>query len=487
MTQLSSRLRLPVALASVVLGLAQPALAAEENQAALNQIVELNKKALVAYDALDMETASALLHQALSLCKQAGLDQHPTTARTHLHLGVVYISGLKFPGPGLAELRAALTIDPKIQIPKSLSNPEVQAAFEEALWWETSPGGGPKRLPFPTGQEAAGPSAPEMPAGADRITHPIVTRAIQGQAVEIKAKVPPAMAAAKVVLAYLAQDADDFLAREMLPVPGAKGWYHESIPAEATRKAWVSYYIEVQNADDQTLAQNGSPEAPHQITLVSESTGDEIPPGAVPGPGKAKGPTSPGRGVWLVLAMGGGGGYHWGSPEMNPKDANGKAIDVSGLGAAELLHVAPEIGYFQWENVVLSAQGRFQLITGTQSVHIGQKTYHPAAMAFAGLAKVTWLAPWPGRRIQPFASVMLGAGQIRHNVTTPESAQLTGCSAQLTCRDTALGGLGLFGAGVGFRFRLLESFGFYAALNLLAGLPHYMVNADVNAGLVFVR
>jgi hypothetical protein len=487
MTQLSSRINRPAAIAGVALLLAVPALAAEANEAALNQIVELNKKALLAYDSLDMENASALLHQALNLCKRAGLDQHPTTARTHLHLGVVYISGLKFPELGLAELRAALSIDPKIQLSKSLSNPEVQAAFEEALWWETSPGGGGKRLPFPTGQEAAGPTAAEPPPGMDRISHPRVTHAHQGRAIEIKAKVPHSLAAAKVVLAYMAQDANDFLAREMLPIAGANGWFHETIPAEATRKAWVAYYIEVQDRDDQTLAQNGTPEAPHQVTLIPEGAGDDLAPDAAPTPGKARIPKSPGRGVWLVLAMGGGGGYHWGSPEMNPKDANGAAVDVSGFGAAELLHVAPEIGYFQWENVVLSAQGRFQLITGTQSVHVGQKTYHPAAMAFAGLAKVTWLAARHGERIQPFVSAMLGAGQIRHNVTTPASAQLTGCGTHPTCRDTVLGGLGLIGAGAGFRFRLLESFGFYAALSLLAGMPHFMVNADVDAGLVFVR
>jgi hypothetical protein len=487
MTQPPSRIRHPAAIAGVAVLLALPALAAEENEAVLGQIVDLNKRALVAYDALDMETASALLRQALNLCKHARLGQHPTTARTHLHLGVVYISGLKFPELGLAEFRAALAIDPKIQLTKSLSNPEVQAAFEEALWWETGPGGGPKQLPFPTGQEAATPATPEPPPGMDRIIHPLVTRANQGQAIEIKAKVPATLAAAKVVLAYMAQDANDFLAREMQPVVGAKGWFHASIPTEATRKAWVAYYIEVQDADDQTLAENGSPEAPHQITLVPENARDDLTPAPSPGPGRAKTPAAPGRGLWLVLAMGGGGGYHWGSPEMNPKDAHGDTIDVTGFGAAELLHVAPEIGYFQWANIVLSVQGRFQFITGTQSVHIGQKTYHPAAMAFAGLAKLTWLLARPGKRIQPFASAMLGAGQIRHNVTTPESAQLTGCSTRLTCRDTVLGGLGLLGAGAGFRFRLLESFGFYAAVNLLAGMPHLMVNADVNAGLVFVR
>ena len=61
-------------LASLVLVQADRVGAAEENEATQNRIVELNKKALVAYDALDMETASALLHQALNLCKREGSD-----------------------------------------------------------------------------------------------------------------------------------------------------------------------------------------------------------------------------------------------------------------------------------------------------------------------------------------------------------------------------------------------------------------------------
>jgi hypothetical protein len=482
-----SPIRRAAVFACLVLALAAPARAAEENEAALSKIVELNKKALVAYDSLEMETASALLHQALNVCKKEGLEHHPAAARTHLHLGVVYISGLKFPELGLAEFREALTIDPKIQIAKSQSNPEVQAAFAEAQSPDAAPGATGKRVPFPTGQEPpAGPASDAAPSVA-RINHPPVTHASQGQAIEIKAQVPPGMGAAKVVLAYRGQDADDFLAREMTPSEGVKGWVHESIPAEATRGAWVAYYIEAQDADDQTVAQNGSPEAPRQITLVPEHAADELRPGATGGPGKARGKAGLGRGLWMVLALGSGGGYHRGSPEMNPKDASGHGLTDSGFGTAQLLHLAPEIGYFQRDNLILSAQGRFQYVTGTQDVHIGQKTYHPAVMAFAGLAKVTWIPSRPGRRFQPFGSAMVGAGQIRHGITTPASANLTGCGSGPTCQDTVLGGLGLLGVGAGFRYRLTEGFGFYLAVNLLAGLPHFMVNGDLNAGFVLVR
>jgi len=434
-----------------------------------------------------METASSLLHEALNLCKREKLDNHPAAARTHLHLGVVYISGLKFPELGLAEFREALTIDPKIQITKSLLNPEVKAAFEEAQTSVDGTKGSKKHVPFPTGQELIGTPAADAPQELRRINHPPVTRATRGQAIEIKAQVAPGMGATKVVLAYMAQNASDFLAREMTLVDHAQGWFHASIPVEASRGTWVAYYIEAQDANDHVLARNGSPEAPHQITLAPESAAEDLRSNARGSQSKGKNKVGGGRGLWLVLAIGSGGGYHHGTPEMNPRDANGAALEVSGFGAAELMHVAPEIGFFQTDNLIFSAQGRFQYVTGTEIVRIGQKTYHPPVMAFAGLAKATWLSNRPGKALQTMLSAAVGAGQIRHTVTTPTSANLTGCGAGPTCKDTVLGGLGLLGAGVGVRYLLRESVGLYAALEVLAGLPHFLVNADVNIGFSVVR
>jgi hypothetical protein len=359
----------------------------------------------------------------------------------------------------------------------------VESAFQEALWWETGPKGATRRLPFPTGQESTG--EPEGPTALDRIRHPLVTRAHRGQAIEIKAQVPPGIGVAKIVLAYLAQDGSDFLAREMSPIPNMQSWFHEWIPIEATRGDWVSYYIEAQDAEDQTLASHGSAESPHQITLIREvpadgpTTGDQA--------AKAKTKDVGGRSIWFVFALGSGGGYHSGRPEMNPRDAAGRTIDVSGFGASQLLHVAPEIGYFHRGDLVFSVQGRFQYVTGAQEIRIGKKRYDPAILAFAGLLKATWLGGKPGGRFQPFFNVQAGAGQLRHTVTTPESAHLSGCGADFTCEDTVLGGLALAGAGSGFRYLVSEGLGFYAAINLLAGVPNYMVQADLNLGIAIVR
>jgi hypothetical protein len=148
--------------------------------------------------------------------------------------------------------------------------------------------------------------------------------------------------------------------------------------------------------------------------------------------------------------------------------------------------VAPEIGYFHRSQLVFSAQGRFQYVTGTQDIRIRMRTYRPAAMAFAGLVKATWLFVKPGSRLLPYVNLQAGGGQIRHTITTPASANLTECGGT-TCKDTVLGGPALLGTGAGLGYLMSQGLGLYAGCNLIAGFPHFMLNADLNLGLIFVR
>lgn len=470
--------------ALILVGLALaggPLSATEPDDSVVNWIVELNKRALVLYGNLDVTGAADRLQEALALCQQVDLATHPVAARTHLHLGVVYVGGLKKRDEGLEEFKRALAIDPKIKIAKSLENPEVREVFAEAQ-------------AFPLAAANAGEAGSAALAGEHRrdrpgIHHPRVTKAIRGRAVAVKVQVPPGLGASKVVLAYRAEGADVFLAREMTPVADAAGWYQAEIPAEATQAPRVSYYLEAQNPDDQAIASSGTPERPHRIFLTPEVPVEDtlglppVPP-TVPAPASAAAP-----GLWLVLAVGGGAGYHSGTPEMNPVDSQSppQSVHVSGFGLARLIHLAPEIGFFPRERLVLSVQARLQFVGGTQEVEVGQRIYHPARLALAGLGKVTWFARKGRPRLRPFIVLEAGAGQIRHAVTTPASAQLSDCGDGPTCKDTVMGGLGLWGAGAGVLWMLDRYFAAYAALNVLVGLPNTMVNGDVNLGIALLR
>ena len=69
--------------------------AAAQEQAAIDKLVQMNKKALDDYDTLEWDAAKKTLLDALVAGKKAGLENHPVMARTYVHLGAVYITGFK--------------------------------------------------------------------------------------------------------------------------------------------------------------------------------------------------------------------------------------------------------------------------------------------------------------------------------------------------------------------------------------------------------
>lgn len=107
------------------------------SDAVVQQVTELNRKALESYETLEFERARKLLKQALDLCASAGLDTHPIKARTHIHMGVVLIVGFKQRDLGKKQFEKAIELQSNIQVTKSLANPDVQSVFSEV-----SAGGG---------------------------------------------------------------------------------------------------------------------------------------------------------------------------------------------------------------------------------------------------------------------------------------------------------------------------------------------------------
>jgi hypothetical protein len=131
---------------------------------AVNKVTDLNRKALQAYSEQDFETAKNLLKDALQICADAGLDQHPITARTHLHFGAVAIVGFKQRDAGIKQFKKALEIQPDIKLTKAIVTPELSDAFEEAQLAST--GGNEGIAPGPGG-EAGGEGATGAAPGGE--------------------------------------------------------------------------------------------------------------------------------------------------------------------------------------------------------------------------------------------------------------------------------------------------------------------------------
>src|SRR4051812_22710025 len=207
--------------AALPAGSARAEAAADEDPAA--KVTQLNRDAINAYQAHKYEDARKLLKQALDVASASGLDQHPIKARTHIHMGIVIVSGFKQRDVGIKQFRKALEIQPDITLTKGLATPDLQAAFDQAA--SEIKGGAAAESPGSSTSAAA--AAPETPPSG--LVHEAVTEGKQGSPISISVGVQSDLKFEKMVLAYRPQGAADFFGREMRQV--SEGTYTAEIPA----------------------------------------------------------------------------------------------------------------------------------------------------------------------------------------------------------------------------------------------------------------
>ena len=133
----------------------RPALA--QDDAAVEKLVSMNKKALEDYDTLEWDAAKRTLLEALVTGKKAGLENHPIVARTYVHLGAVYITGFRDRQKGMQSFARALEIDPSIRLAKNMSTPELEAAFADAAKQSRGRGAPPPAAEAPPPPRRRGP------------------------------------------------------------------------------------------------------------------------------------------------------------------------------------------------------------------------------------------------------------------------------------------------------------------------------------------
>ena len=439
-----------------------------EDAAALEKVTKLNKKAVDEYQNLNFEESRKALKAAIDICSQSGLENHPVTARTYIHLGIVTFTGFKQREEAVKQFRKALEIQADIKLDKILATPEVQEVFDEAA----------------AAQKADSKPAEPAAKPADAVEHTPVTRSPQGAAVVIKATVDPSLGAKKVLLSFSADGSDDFGESEMKEDPPGSGFYVAEIPASATQGASVGYYIEAYGDNDKLLGSKGTEQRTLKITMTG--------PGGQP-LGKPKKPPKEddaGEAPTLFFGLGIGGGVGWatGKGEVNAMDV----VDPAGFAPSKLLHFSPEVGYFLSPELLLSLQLRFQLISGANEFHstnateCGDGICSPGTYAFAGLAKISYL--FGEGDFRTFVSGIGGLGTIRHvaefqsqnNCGTPPPGSQTG---NQTCVDTVPSGPVFIGAGAGVLYNVTPAFALTLGTNALVGFTKFTFHVDLNLGV----
>ncbi|MES1171871.1 MAG: tetratricopeptide repeat protein [Bacteroidota bacterium] len=152
-----------------------------------------------------------------------------------------------------------------------------------------------------------------------------------------------------------------------------------------------------------------------------------------------------------------------------------------GLAPSRLGHLVLGGGYFLSNDLMLSVEGRLQIVSGTTTV-TSMPSCMPSCAApsvgFAALAKANWfLGAAPFR---PFVSVGAGGGTIRQVV----KLNVSDCGAAMNqpCVDTVTGGPLLLAAGGGVVYEM-GSLALLGSLTANVGVPKLMLNIDAVLGV----
>lgn len=439
-----------------------------EDSAAVEKVTKLNKKAVDEYQNLNFEEARKLLKSAIETCSQAGLDNHPVTARTYVHLGIVTFNGFKQRDEAVKQFKKALEIQGDIKLDKILATPETQEVFDEAV---------------AAMKEVKPPVEPPRPGAG--IEHEPVSKSMQGQPISIVAKIDPGLGAKKVVLSFSADGADDFAEKEMKEDP--PGTFTAEIPSSATQGGIVDYFIEALGDSDNVIAKKGSTDHTMKIAML-DSKGQPL----VPRP--PKGGTKPKNkdvepdetpSWFFALSIGSGVGWATGKGEVNDTDV----VKPAGFAMAKLMHFAPEVGYYMAPELLLSLQFRFQVISGGTPYYEsdtalcgGDGVCDPGKYAIAGFARASYF--FGEGDLRTYVAGTAGLGTIRH-VAAFESQVVCGKDHNQTCIDTVPSGPIFVGGGAGVVYNMSPAVALTFGTNALVGFTRFTFHVDLNAGVAF--
>jgi hypothetical protein len=288
-----------------------------QDQTVVDKLVQMNKKALEDYDTLEWESAKRTLLEALVAGKKAGLDTHPVMARTYVHLGAVYVTGLKDRQKGLQSFVRALEIDPTIKISKTMAAPDLDEVFAEAVKQAKPRAGGaapaaapPSAAPPPAAPKRRGPvmedeaahaapttkrrgpvmdgdasppksssgsdddsGEPDLPVHINALDCPTRDDVPPDKSVKVRCAAAPNLSVAKVFLLYRVPGGEEYASVEMEKTQ--KGWFQGKIPKKAVTGKSVQFYFEGRNAGGKAVVSNGRSDSPNLILIREKGAAEE--------------------------------------------------------------------------------------------------------------------------------------------------------------------------------------------------------------------
>ncbi len=516
---------------SLILGLllgllAAPASAASSRQKqTLDEMLELDQKALAAYRSGQHEEARTSLLDAVVLARENGLQRHDVTARTYLHLGAVHIAGLGEREKGLRYLAMALDLRPKIKLQKPMATRNLRGAMGEAKRRKQELLGVPPEEERPRNEARAGGKHKERDAtaaagnGQEAIYCPAPEGAPPRKELKLRCFAAPKLRAVRVFLHYR-RPGEDYTALQMNREP--KGWYSVAIPAADVTGSALEYFVEAEGSGGKISGTHGDEQQPNVIAVRKGPAGSRLSladirmgdSALLNGDGDESGSRgdadeealagdggdadadaadeelrasredeeevsrprgfrrTPGT-LWVGFGMGTGYGAHL---TRDLEHHAGRKVSP-GFAGGGLLQMMPELGIQYDRKLSLSIQSRHQYIRpsgGADMAVSGQ----PPRMAHALLAHLFYEL-WAGKQLQFLGTATLGGGSgFRLKVKEDPSVMLNSS-------DTIAGGPVVLGPGLGLGYAFSDRLIATTETRLLLGMGNVAAVLEGSLGVQY--
>ena len=511
-------LALTLSVSAAVVGLCPSTAQAADQKKAREKIVELNKQALLSYEAKDFETAKDLLTKALKEAKVAGLEDDKMTARTYLHLGAVYWAGFQDQAVALQNFSLAKKIRPDIQLTPSIETADLKSVFDMATV-DAEPAPAPAKpvasrpqprpvAPVaPAGQRLVGDDnsgEPDLPATMSApLMCTVPDQVPPNKELTMRCALKPGINASKgVQIHYRAPGVEAYQALSMRKT--AKGWYIVTLPGSVMKAGNLQVYFDARDTADNELASNGQIDSPSVIEVRKKGGGRSA--GGAVGCTNTDDPMCGIKqkahddayeaglhrrregAIWFGVGTGGGFGF---APGGNLEWR--KTIKVSAITApVGSFHLIPEVGYMYSDNFAIAGQAIIEFIPQEQLPGETGPPFAgtPAKYGFAALARAIYYIDMLSGNLQFSISADVGGGFLRIPVKPHAQGDLVPYpdpsanlpdihDPKLTIfqTDTRPIGVVLLGPGAGFVWHIHRHFGVALEGRLLTGFP--------NAGAIF--
>jgi hypothetical protein len=484
-------------------------------QAAVDRMIDLNRRAFADIQSQRFQAAKYWLAEALVISETAGLENDEMTARTYVHLAVLSLIGRGDRQEAVRQFALALRINPNITITPGLETPALKSAYlqaREQLELPPNPDataavpaardGGPA----PTVPSTSGP-APAAVSGMDRTLDPDLPARVPAplycpmpfeipreQDLLVRCLTQKQHKRASATLHYRAEG--PFAKYVALPMAHSpKGWLIAVIPGQDIKGKSLSYFVKAQLPGAGVPLYCGYPEAPNALLIRNPPSEESPAPSALAaaeqtpakngrngGPGHRRGPGS----LWIAFAAGIGTVYHGREPVDSKTRVAGTVNPLyveDGFSPATLFQLEPEIGYQLSQRLSVSGMLRYQYapMDGTFAPGPGQNAV--LTSAFAGFLRTQLLLGSSGN-LHTYLTGGVGAGRSFLAVVGKR------CDANLCTldhSDTLHGGVMGLTLGATLLYRFSARFGLLVDIKEIMTVPKVMALTELNLGLEFAH